>query len=326
MNFQPSPDHEALMDALSTLIARENAARAAAPVRFEYSQALRNIIDNAGFFSCLAIEELGAVAAADVVMSLSRLPFCVEVLASCLIAPLACPEMPGPFALVGDALDGPIRYAPMARTLIRVQEDLVEYAALNEGDVQALESIFAYPMGKLRNPASLQWKTANEPSPGALLRLWRAGIAAEISGSLSAAMDSVIQHVRDRRQFGRPLGSFQAVQHRLAMAASWVQSARWLALKAAATGTVQDAAMAAGFAQDIATKVSYDLHQFMGAMGLTLEHPLHRWTYRTKLLRAELGGAAGHYALLADARWTQPTESQADAAHRADADIAAEAA
>ncbi len=291
------------MDAVNTLIARETAARPAAPVRFEYSQPLRDIVVDAGFFSCIAIDDLGPVAAADVVMALSRLPQCIEVLASCLIAPLACPDMPGPFALVGDVTDRPIRHAPMARTIIRVRQGSVEYATLKEGDVLAIESIFAYPMGKLTDTASLAWQRGHESAPGAMLGLWRAGIAAEIAGSLEAAMDSVIQHVRDRRQFGRPLGSFQAIQHRLALAASWVQSARWLALKAAATGTAEDTALAAGFAQDIATKVSYDLHQFMGAMGLTLEHPLHRWTYRTKLLRAELDGAAGHFALLADARW-----------------------
>ncbi len=305
MNFQPSEDHAALMDAVHTLVSREGAARPAAPVRFEYLQTLRDVVEDAGFFGCIAIEELGPVAAADVVMALSRLPFCLDVVAACLVAPLACPERPGPYALVGETLDPPIRFAPVARTLIRLQASGVQVEALQAGDVEAVESAFAYPMGRLRRPASLAWEPVHEARPGALLTLWRVGVAAELAGALAAALASVLQHVKDRRQFGRPLGSFQAIQHRLASCAAWVEGARWLALKAAGTGLEADAAMAVGFAQDIATRVSYDLHQFMGAMGLTLEHPLHRWTYRTKLLRSELAGAAGHFALLADLAWPQ---------------------
>ena len=113
----------------------------------------------------------------------------------------------------------------------------------------------------------------------------------------------MVSHVTQRRQFGRPLGTFQAIQHRLAAAASAIQGARWLTLKAASSGTAVDAAIAAGHGQAIATRISYDLHQFMGAMGLTLEHPLHRWTYRVKLLRSELGGAERQFKQLADLLW-----------------------
>ncbi len=44
----------------------------------------------------------------------------------------------------------------------------------------------------------------------------------------------------------------------------------------------------------------------LGAMGLTLEHPLHRWTYRARLLRTSLGGAAANQALAAARRWGVP--------------------
>jgi alkylation response protein AidB-like acyl-CoA dehydrogenase len=154
---------------------------------------------------------------------------------------------------------------------------------------------------------ALAWK----PLPGAdvsrLRRAWQVGTAAETAGCLGAALDSVLDHVKERRQFGRPLGSLQAVQHRLAECATLVEGAKWLALKAADTGTPLDAATAAGFAQGIAKKVAYDLHQFMGAMGLTLEHPLHRWTYRTKLLSSDLGGTDRHMITVAEAAWPAPT-------------------
>ena len=65
----------------------------------------------------------------------------------------------------------------------------------------------------------------------------------------------------------------------------------------------QDAAAALGYVQGVATRITYDLHQFMGAMGLTLEHPLHRWSYRAKLLRADLGGSSASYLAYATERW-----------------------
>jgi alkylation response protein AidB-like acyl-CoA dehydrogenase len=68
---------------------------------------------------------------------------------------------------------------------------------------------------------------------------------------------------------------------------------RWLALKAAGTGDDGDAALAASHAQESATRVVYDVHQMLAAMGMTLEHPLHLWTYRLKALLSELGGRGG---------------------------------
>lgn len=117
---------------------------------------------------------------------------------------------------------------------------------------------------------------------------------------LQGGLESVIGHVSDRRQFGRPLGAFHAVQHRLAACASQIAAAKWLTLKAG-VGTAGDTLMALAYAQDAVDPVVYDLHQFMGAMGLTLEHPLYRWTYRAKLLKSDLGGASRHYRKLADA-------------------------
>ena len=63
------------------------------------------------------------------------------------------------------------------------------------------------------------------------------------------------------------------------------------------------AALAAHHACETARIRTYDFHQFLGAMGMTLEHPLHLWTYRLKLLAGELGGAAGHARSAADALW-----------------------
>jgi alkylation response protein AidB-like acyl-CoA dehydrogenase len=126
------------------------------------------------------------------------------------------------------------------------------------------------------------------------VRTWlRVALAAEAAGLLQAAIDSTVAHLSVRKQFGRPLGTFQALRHRIAECAVLAGGVKWLALKAASTGDAGDAALAAFHAQDSATRVAYDLHQMLGAMGMTLEHPLHLWTYRLKAVIAELGGRAG---------------------------------
>jgi alkylation response protein AidB-like acyl-CoA dehydrogenase len=64
-----------------------------------------------------------------------------------------------------------------------------------------------------------------------------------------------------------------------------------------------DAALAALHAQESARATVYDFHQFLGAMGMTLEHPLHLWTYRLKALIGELGGRGGQALAAAQAIW-----------------------
>ena len=142
--------------------------------------------------------------------------------------------------------------------------------------------------------------TALSAADAAKIKTWiRIALAAEASGLMQAAIASAVEHLSVRKQFGRPLGSFQALRHRMAECAVLAGGVRWLALKAAATGDAGDAALAALHAQDSATRIVYDLHQMLGAMGMTLEHPLHLWTYRLKALLSELGGRGGQAAVVA---------------------------
>ena len=304
MKFEPNDDQRALLDAVGKLVERQRATPAL-PERFQHSAELEQALEDSGFFEAMAIDELGPVAAAALVMELARLPLCAEAPASALVAPWLCPGLPRPYAVVWSRYDAPVRFLPVARTVIRVRESRVAVARIGPADVATVESLFAYPMGRLRAPASLAWEALPGADAQRLRDAWRTGVAAEIAGCLAAGLNAVLEHVRERRQFGRPLGAFQAVQHRLAECATLIEGAKWLALKAAGTGTTLDACIAAGTAQELVARVAYDLHQFMGAMGLTLEHPLHRWTYRAKLLRSDLGGAEQHLLAAADAAWPQ---------------------
>ena len=128
-------------------------------------------------------------------------------------------------------------------------------------------------------------------------------IAAEAAGLMRAALEHAVQYVKDRQQFGQSLGAFQAIQHRLAENAQIVRAARSLAFRAAWRDDECSAASACLYAQNAMRKLIHDCHQFSGAMGLTLEFPLHLWTYRLKLLQGEAGGRAGQAALVASNLW-----------------------
>jgi hypothetical protein len=203
--------------------------------------------------------------------------------------------------VAGPDFGQPIPYLPVARSLIVLDAGAVKAATLSDNAVEGVESLYAYPMGVLRTQ-ELEWQRL-DADPATVGNVWRAALAAELAGVLKGGIDSVVAYVRDRQQFGRPLGAFQAIQHRLAGAAVRIEAAYWLSLKAAQSRNPVDAAPALGYAQEASTRIGYDLHQFMGAMGLTLEHPLHRWTYRARLLRSLLGGANENLKSLATERW-----------------------
>jgi alkylation response protein AidB-like acyl-CoA dehydrogenase len=121
---------------------------------------------------------------------------------------------------------------------------------------------------------------------------------------MRAALDTTVEYVKRRRQFGRAIGSFQAVQHRLAECAVWVEGTRWLTYQAAyAQAPPEAAALAAAHATAAAGRVFAETHQLTGAMGFTREHPLHVWSLRLQALRLEAGGVSGHRAAAARLRW-----------------------
>lgn len=307
MTFEPSEDLSLFLAALTRLADRHDSTWLPTNERFHYGQSLAQDLEAGGFLDCVAEDSLGLLAATAMVRELSRLRLCVEASASALVGPLLCPDFPRPLAVLWSDWRQPARFLPMARTVLHVRDGRLMAARLGPGEVRAVESTFAYPMGVLDAPQTLQWEqVGGSDEVSKLADLWRLGMAAEMAGCLQGGLDAVVAHVKERRQFGRPLGSFQAVQHRLAAAASAIEGAHWLTMQAAHSGASLDAALAAGQAQAIAPRIIYDLHQFMGAMGLTLEHPLHRWTYRAKLLRSDLGGADRQFQALAAGAWLTP--------------------
>ena len=257
-----------------------------------------------GFLDVMAVPELGAVTAALVVERLAQLPFAVEAGFSALVRPLLDPELPRPLCLVEEGQTRkPVRFLrPGASVVVVGASGVRSFTAGAElirsgGD----EVLYAYPMAFLTGlPDEMR---SHDVEPGEVLRLWRVAVAAEAAGLLAAALRSVVTYTSERKQFGRPIATFQALRHRMAEAQVVTNGVYWLTLKAAGTEASGDAALALNHAQEAAKRVAYDYHQFLGAMGMTLEHPLHLWTYRLKALTAELGGRGAQALAAADAIW-----------------------
>ena len=131
------------------------------------------------------------------------------------------------------------------------------------------------------------------------------GMAMTIVGACQRILDLALAHVRERHQFGVPIGSFQAVQHKAVEIHVAVERARALSYFAALTIAADDprrrlaasmAKAAAGECQSVAFRHGM---QLFGAMGFTWENDLQFALKRAKAGELMLGGAAEHRALIA---------------------------
>jgi Acyl-CoA dehydrogenase, C-terminal domain len=296
MDFRLTSDQQALVEAVDKLAQQFEQK----PTEFHgfalVGDALERELEDGQYFDIAAVPELGPLSAAMAVERLSRLPYTVE----CALSMLVRSQLPGewarPIALVEN--ERPARFLVGAKTILVIEGDTLGIAPGSADTAVAVESLFGYPMGRLQRKLSVE-RLAD--ADAANVRTWlRVALAAEASGLLTAAIQATVEHLTLRKQFGRPLGAFQALRHRMAECAVLAGGVRWLMLKAAGTADAGDAALAASHAQESATRVAYDVHQMLGAMGVTLEHPLHLWTYRLKALVSELGGRGGQAVAVAE--------------------------
>jgi alkylation response protein AidB-like acyl-CoA dehydrogenase len=141
----------------------------------------------------------------------------------------------------------------------------------------------------------------------AVRNLAASAFASEQVGSARAALDMTIEFARQRVQFGREIGSFQAVRHRLADLYAEVELATAAARAAAAVPdlTSNDADITIATAQSMANEtlmtVSEQTVQLHGGIGFTWEHPAHLYFKRAKSSELLLGGAERARLRLLDA-------------------------
>jgi hypothetical protein len=159
---------------------------------------------------------------------------------------------------------------------------------------------------------TLRLDAAGEAPWAAALAQCHRALACELTAVSRAMLELAVVHVRERRQFGQPLGSFQAVQHKLADVRVWLEVAD-LSTEAAWEDSGEcSAALAKIHACRAARTAAQNCQQVLGGMGFTWEHSFHRylrraWTLEPLLgaadtLRAEIGAAlreSGRLPLLA---------------------------
>jgi alkylation response protein AidB-like acyl-CoA dehydrogenase len=185
-----------------------------------------------------------------------------------------------------------------AAVIVLVDGDDALLLDRSHADIEPLTSI----------DATRRFATVNgdgEPlSSGAVDRI-RAALAAEIVGVCQRALDMTLEYVKDRKQFGVPVGSFQAVAHRCAQMLLHTESGRSAAYFAAWAAEAdperlpEAAALAGAATADGGREVTASAIQAHGGIGFTWEADVH-WLYkRAQLDAALLGGVRRHRAALA---------------------------
>ena len=153
-------------------------------------------------------------------------------------------------------------------------------------------------------PASATLGPVGEGWPVVARALQRAvaGRCVEMLGGAGAVLDMTVEYVKQRTQFGRPIGSFQAVQHHCSNIALDVEGCRNISYKAAwrvseGGPSERDVSMAKAWVNGAYDRICATAHQCHGAIGFTKEHDLQLYTRRAKVQELTYGDANFHKEL-----------------------------
>jgi alkylation response protein AidB-like acyl-CoA dehydrogenase len=170
-------------------------------------------------------------------------------------------------------------------------------------DPAAIEATPRSSVDRSRRSADVQWSGGDRlDGADAALASDRGALAAaaQLVGLGAAMLDLTVAYAKERRQFGAPIGSFQAVKHHLADALIGLEHARPAVLRAAhsvahrAPHRSRDVSMAKVLAARAADRAGRAALQCHGAIGYSFEHDLHLWLKRTWALAATWGDTALH--------------------------------
>ena len=233
------------------------------------------------------------------------------------------PDQPGVTATPtasGYQLDGTARWVLDGHTahVIIVSARLGEEVALFcvQADTEGLQRNWVPTMDQTRRLANLSFQSVSLSAEDRMaggkaalertLDLGRAALACEQVGVAEAAMDLAVDYAMVRRQFSRPIGSFQAIKHLCAdmlVAVESARSASWYAAWAAAEAPEElclAASMAQAMASDAVFRCAADGLQVHGGIGFTWESDVHLFLKRARATRTLFGDVAAHRARVAD--------------------------
>jgi alkylation response protein AidB-like acyl-CoA dehydrogenase len=215
--------------------------------------------------------------------------------------------------LAGDALAcvawdtaAPVPYAPSADVAIICADDGVYARGLGERPAREPAMDLTRELGWLDGDLSGAHKLGGSDARRRLVDRGATFASADLLGGSGRALDMAVEYAKDREQFGRPIGSFQAVKHRCADMLVDVEGMRstvyWAAWCLSAGDP--DASIASSTAKvwcaDASKRVMASALQVHGGIGFTWEHDLHFFMKRAQLDQLAFGDASFHRARLTD--------------------------
>jgi alkylation response protein AidB-like acyl-CoA dehydrogenase len=328
MEFFDSPDQAALRSATSGFLTQQATSarvRAAMADPAGYDRATwKRLAEELGLTSLLVPEQFDGAGAtlAEVAVVLEELgrvllpsPYLSTVLVSSVLAEaaasapdlaaeflpgLATGHVVGAFALSGDVVESAGRLSGRAPAVVDgPYADLYLVRAGRELFAVRAADASVSPLATLdqtRSQAAVRFDDAPSVSLGPLADraedLMRTGLAVEAVGSAREALERTVEYLKTRVQFGKPIGSFQALKHRCADLAVAVESARATALAAVGAAINPSGAVGGDFATlaplaklhctRVLRQVSGEMIQLHGGIGFTWEHDAQLFFKRAK--------------------------------------------
>lgn len=208
-------------------------------------------------------------------------------------------------AAITDDLAAPVPYAPTADVVLAIDGDgLVAMELTDRPAVEAAMDL-TRPLGFVGGDRARCTVIGDSDALDRFRDLGSIAYAAELLGLAQRCLDMSVAYAGERVQFGKPIGSFQAIKHRCADMLVDVEGMRSVVWWAAwcASARHDDVSVAASTAKiwcsDAATRVLSGAMQVHGGIGFTWEHDLHLYLKRTHLDALAFGDATWHRQRLA---------------------------
>jgi len=324
VDFELSADQEALRDAAADLLAARSSSeivRKAVDAGGRPDEALWSAMVDQGWCGIAVSEDaggigLGWVEAAVLLEQVGAAVAPAPILGQLVALDVLAGTEWGPglvdgsrVATVADGLDRVIPFAPVADVVVVCEDDRVRAVDLTGHQPVAEPAMdVTRTIGWLRTDAlagAPRTDLGGGPEAERVRDVAAVAYSAEMLGIAQRVLDLSVEYAKDRVQFGRPIGSFQAVKHRCAdmlVDVEGMRSAVYWAAWCVANGH-EDASVAASTAKcwcsDAVTRVTSSALQVHGGIGFTWEHDVHLYLKRAHLDTISFGTAADHRTRLA---------------------------
>src|SRR5438874_7709503 len=251
----------------------------------------------------ILLEELGYVLAALPFLSNAAAGLVLqETGATDRLAGVASGEARGTVGVVKDGRAALVPDADTADFIVLIDGDQASLVERGDADVEVIDAI-----DPTRRYATVQANGGEQLGDASRGRdLIALAVAAELVGISQRAMEMAVEYAKDRKQFDRPIGSYQSVSHKCADMLQQVEGSRSLVYYAGWTaGAAPDelplaASAAKAYASDAGWQVTANALQVHGGIGFTWEHDLHWFLKRAKTNGVLYGSARDHRERVAE--------------------------